>query len=935
MKKTTHTILRWLQYTLIGAALLMTLFLALLHIASAIFDRHREMVEQFVSKAIDRPLTTKHVSLGSRGLEPIIKLHNLVVFDQNGTTKLISADRLDLGIDLIKSLFSWQIGFNFLSVRGGEISFVQDSSGRFRQVFPITSGKLNLSLINSKITHPLFRQPFLIKILKGVVSWKVEKDGLMVNVDSMKFADSWLEVMGRGSIRYPEGSPNPLVNIRLKYSLMNINKAKLYYPASLMPAHGLIWLDQAFIDSKKIFGEVVLEGDLAKFPFDNGEGKFTVDSKIKDIVLNYDSHWPRIEGITGSMIFDRRSMDIQSKHAKIMGSKVGHIRAIIADLNTPTLQIDGEINSDSKTGLLFVNSSPLKDTIGRNLKNISLLGSMLLKLKFTMPLSSNLKDQTTKIDGLIVLRDNQLMIKNWGLTAEHFGGNLIFTENSLQSKELSAMLFGHATPIAISTLNAGKKDSVTRIIVEGAVSLQDLEQSLRDDLQPYLEGGSGYKMVLDLSNTTPKNIFTISSGLVGVAVKLPAPFSKEPNQSMDSILSTHFHKGSDFKIFANYGDRCAIALKLGEDQWRSFLTGRGSATKLMLRELSLHIGKLRLFGKSLQKLTLDGWMKSDGLELTVATRDIKGELFFPKSSTEPLCGVFEKFHLDAADATELDSVTPERWPPLSLQINNFSYGNEHFDCLVLITTPVSNGLKIEELSIENHDFTIEGNGEWITQDGTHRSSLQGNFSAKNTGELLLKRHQIDNILGGSCIVDFNLHWPNMPHRPELKKSTGTLSIIANNGRIVSLDRRMETKLGLSRILNILSLQSLPRRLTLDFSDLSKQGLIFDTIVGNLELGGGNIAVKQLQLVGPAATMRASGRIGLIAEDYDLILGVSPKITSSLPIAATIAGGPVAGAIGFIADRIITDTMRHVDLYRCRITGSWSRPQVGSLTPDKF
>ncbi len=53
-----------------------------------------------------------------------------------------------------------------------------------------------------------------------------------------------------------------------------------------------------------------------------------------------------------------------------------------------------------------------------------------------------------------------------------------------------------------------------------------------------------------------------------------------------------------------------------------------------------------------------------------------------------------------------------------------------------------------------------------------------------------------------------------------------------NGRITNLSPETEDKLGLGKLLSILSLQTIPRRLTLDFSDLANPGYSFDVFKGN-------------------------------------------------------------------------------------------------------
>ncbi|WP_348240492.1 AsmA-like C-terminal region-containing protein, partial [Salmonella enterica] len=70
------------------------------------------------------------------------------------------------------------------------------------------------------------------------------------------------------------------------------------------------------------------------------------------------------------------------------------------------------------------------------------------------------------------------------------------------------------------------------------------------------------------------------------------------------------------------------------------------------------------------------------------------------------------------------------------------------------------------------------------------------------------------------------------------------------------------------MLGLFSVAALPRRLALDFSDLTDKGLSFDTIHGDFELRDGNAYTNNLLLRGPAAEIGVAGRTGLSSQDFD-------------------------------------------------------------------
>ena len=361
----------------------------------------------------------------------------------------------------------------------------------------------------------------------GDVSWQRDNEGLKININKLKFMDDWLTLSGDGQLLFLNNAKMPVVDIHLGIKLNNLAKAKLYYPVTLLPPDTTRWLDQAFVSSKLISGSILLQGPLDKFPFDHNEGKFLVETSIRDVCLNYDPDWPRVDNITGKMIFEGRSMTILASSAKIMREPTKQIKAVIPDLDLPILHIDGGIDGDSSIGLKFLNSCPLKKTVGSKLQDISLTGPMKFKLKFAMPLSNEIKEKNAKVDGNIELYNNRLQLNAWGFGVDNFNGNLHFDSDNMAANDLKGKLFNKPVNIDIDTVNGSQKDVITRVSLSGNASVQDFERIFAVKLTPFAQGDFSYKALLDLHSMATQNIFKLSSNLRGVEIKLPEPFDKK------------------------------------------------------------------------------------------------------------------------------------------------------------------------------------------------------------------------------------------------------------------------------------------------------------------------------------------------------------------------------------------------------------------------
>ena len=123
------------------------------------------------------------------------------------------------------------------------------------------------------------------------------------------------------------------------------------------------------------------------------------------------------------------------------------------------------------------------------------------------------------------------------------------------------------------------------------------------------------------------------------------------------------------------------------------------------------------------------------------------------------------------------------------------------------------------------------------------------------------------------------------------------------------------------------MQTIPRRLKLDFSDLAKTGYSFDQFEGQFALNNGVMNTENSSIDGPVAYATMKGELDLDKRLYNLDLHVTPHITASLPVVATIAGGPIAGIATWAASKVLNSGVDKVTGYTYTITGPWLEPVV--------
>jgi uncharacterized protein YhdP len=131
----------------------------------------------------------------------------------------------------------------------------------------------------------------------------------------------------------------------------------------------------------------------------------------------------------------------------------------------------------------------------------------------------------------------------------------------------------------------------------------------------------------------------------------------------------------------------------------------------------------------------------------------------------------------------------------------------------------------------------------------------------------------------------------------------------------------------------LSLQNLPQRLTLDFSDLFEKGMPFTEIESkNIQINKGRLSSNAFIIQGPSADVNLSGEVHFIKETQNLHVFIKPKISDTLTLGALV-GGPLVAAAAFIAQKILDDPLNKITSSEYLITGSWNDPEEKKINSN--
>jgi uncharacterized protein YhdP len=197
-------------------------------------------------------------------------------------------------------------------------------------------------------------------------------------------------------------------------------------------------------------------------------------------------------------------------------------------------------------------------------------------------------------------------------------------------------------------------------------------------------------------------------------------------------------------------------------------------------------------------------------------------------------------------------------------------------------------------------------------------------SSENTGKALSLFGFAKAIGKGTTAAQAHLQWPGTLLDFGPASVAGKVQFTVRDGSLLKIQP------GAGRIFGLLSVATLPRRLTLDFSDLFGKGLAFDRIKADFRLENGTAHPEIFHIDSPAARIEVSGPVDLVRREYDQTVTVMPHFSSTVSLLGALAGGPAVGVILFLTQKLFQANMEQLAQDQYRITGSWEHPHIESI-----
>ena len=274
------------------------------------------------------------------------------------------------------------------------------------------------------------------------------------------------------------------------------------------------------------------------------------------------------------------------------------------------------------------------------------------------------------------------------------------------------------------------------------------------------------------------------------------------------------------------------------------------------------------------------------------------------------------------------SESPKDMPALDIVIDNLelrgiSLGRADIEGFARTNTSGTREWVLNKLNLTLPEASFQSKGQWggAAKTAAKRSQLEFTLQIQDSGELLDRLGYKGAMRNGKGRMVGQVGWQGSPFSPDYNSMTGQFNVSLERGQF------LKSEPGVARLLGVLTLQSLPRRLMLDFSDVFSEGFLFDFVRGDVSIQQGIASTNNLQMKGVSAAVLMEGRADLKNETQDLKVVIVPEINAGTASLVYSAINPLVGLTTFLAQYVLRKPLMKSNTQELHVQGTWKDPKV--------
>jgi uncharacterized protein (TIGR02099 family) len=366
------------------------------------------------------------------------------------------------------------------------------------------------------------------------------------------------------------------------------------------------------------------------------------------------------------------------------------------------------------------------------------------------------------------------------------------------------------------------------------------------------------------------------------------------------------------------------------------------AQDYMPTTLALRTRELTLQGRALHNVVAGALREGTVWRANLDATELNGYLEYrplgsPDHTNGRIYARLSRVNMPQNDVTQVETLLDEQpgtLPALDIVVEDFELRGKRLGRVELEAQNrggdgAQREWRLAKFNVFSPDASFTANGNWTVLNAPglgprvpeRRTVLNFKLDIRDSGDLLARLGMPDVVKRGKGRMEGQVAWLGAPFSPDYRSMTGQMNLNIESGQFLKADP------GLAKLLGVLSLQSLPRRLALDFRDVFSEGFAFDFVRGDVRVEQGVATTNNLQMKGVNAAVLMEGSASIDQETQNLRVVVVPEINALTASLVATAINPVVGLGSFLAQMFLRGPLIEAATQEFRIDGTWTHPRI--------
>ncbi|MGL5091086.1 MAG: YhdP family protein, partial [Aeromonas sobria] len=841
-------------------------------------------------------------------------------------------------------------------------------------------GRVSVALLNDKLDPARhFKEPIPVDRFSARLDWWREAQGWVLYGQDIALDNPDLTLASRFRLDLFE---HPFLALTGRIDVKNAGNADRYYPLQVMDKGLVDYLSGALKGGKAKGADLLWYGEFRDFPYEQGEGIFQVAVPLEQATYQFFPGWQSLTDLQIGLLFQNASLDMRSRSTQLGKASSDSVHAWIPSLSPGGhLYVDAKVQGEGQAISDYLQDSPLGSSVGQALREIEIRGPLAGSVKLDIPLDG---ESEVKASGDAIFSNNKVRVASLDLPLEKVQGRLEYDNEQTRFSNLKASLWNQ--PLTLDYQGRQHPDRY-QVDLDFKGQWDSRRQPAAISSFGILNGRSnwGGKLGLTLPESKPFSFqLALDSNLQGMGLDLPLPLAKSSTSRLPLKVIARGRDGSadiravlgadvDMQTRLVYGEGVPYLSRLRVDvgqpgarvlrdvpmllainqqeadvggwlarlkQWLPAQNQTGNAVvgpSFLPQEwwVDGQLARAYIGSATLKATRFTVGPTNQATEVMIDSPDVMGVIRLPAVANRPVDAKFARIHWSGKSSdlspdpdAKQDNAIMASIPWLQVSCVDCRFGELPLGEVKGELVPGANKVTLKGLDVRLAGSQLTGSVDWLADGNRMQTRARGKLTSNNS-ELLLKRLGYTSPIGDAPgSLAFDLNWQDVPYRPSLPTLGGSANYQLEGGTLREVNDKG------ARLLSLLSLDSLLRKLRLDFRDVFDKGFYFESMSASATIKQGQVSNDDFYMKGAAGNLRGEGIADLVRWQLDYELSFSPNLGGTLPVVAAFSITPVTGLYVLALSKLLEPVVDVVTRIDFRISGPLDAPKLIEAGRDR-